>query len=94
MARNEAAERALFYSLWGLLILGVAIWRFWPNPEDGWKKLTGMFWATAKYRRPFSQDSALPEDFFDWTYWETWETTLPTRAAAIEAVLRKGMEVG
>lgn len=26
----KAAERTLFFSLWGVLLLGLAIWRFWP----------------------------------------------------------------
>ncbi len=32
-ARNERAERALFYSIWAVLILGFAIWKFRPHTE-------------------------------------------------------------
>jgi hypothetical protein len=31
--RSESAERALFYSIWAVILIGVALWRFRPVPE-------------------------------------------------------------
>lgn len=38
-SKNERAERALFYSIWAVLILGFAIWRFRPAPEGPTKEV-------------------------------------------------------
>ncbi len=31
--RNEKAERALFYSIWAVLLIGFALWKVRPGPE-------------------------------------------------------------
>jgi len=33
MALQKNAERSLFLTLWGILILGFALWSFWPSPK-------------------------------------------------------------
>lgn len=35
MKKNKAnSERALFFSLWGIVFLFVGIWKFWPTPGN------------------------------------------------------------
>lgn len=40
MKQGAQEERVLFYSLWILLILGIALWRFWPSPSPSSEKVT------------------------------------------------------
>ena len=74
------------------------LWRIYSYEEDGsaewrdsagrWHKITGRFWATAKYNRPLPESGEVPYDFLDWENWTTWETNLKTQKLAIEATLR------
>lgn len=53
MGRNERAERALFYSIWAVILLGAALWKFRPGPEAPPKELPVRL--TAEVRPWFSE---------------------------------------
>ena len=78
----------------------VTLWRIYSYEEDGsaeyqdsrgkWRTVTGTFWATAKFARPFTPDTLaddLPDDPTDWEHWETWDVGHRTRQSAIDAAL-------
>ena len=69
----------------------------WQDGDGRWHKIRGTFWAVYRYehgRRSFP-DLDAPEwtgdDFLDWDRWVCHETSLATRAAAIDSVLRAAL---
>jgi hypothetical protein len=75
------------------------LWRIYQYTEDGesefssdgktWHKVKGIFWATAKYDRPFNNAGEwMDYDFLEWQNWLTWETGFKTRKDAVAAALR------
>lgn len=83
------------------------LWRIYRYDEDGsaeygnyengvWvgRKIIGTFWATARYDRPFHNAGEWTDpDFLEWNNWLTWETSLPSRKAAVESALREAVRV-
>lgn len=73
---------------------GTVLWRVYRYTEDGSAYLAddtpvvGEYWATAKYLRPI--DRFDPDSLEDWEDWSHWDSFLPTRAAAIDRVMRAG----
>ena len=64
----------------------------WETNERGeavgkGKVVLGQFWMISTYIDPLRrQPENLPDDFLDWSYWTTWESLLPSRGEALNAI--------
>lgn len=96
MTRLEAGDYLLpsndLTTLWRIYKYhedGLAEWG--PDENGDYHKIEGDFWAVAKWSHTFARAlraEQLEEALDDWSQWETRETLIPTRKAAIEAALR------
>lgn len=75
---------------------GQTLWRIYSYVEDGsaevssdgkkWRKVTGTWWAAARYKQPLPSGGELPDDFLEWGNWDVWATGLRTKREALGEV--------
>lgn len=79
---------------------GEQLWRVSAYEEDGSlevsdgnrsRRIKGRFWQAWRFKGTPAEAQRLvdhdPDGFLDWERWESWESLLPTRKAAVENAL-------